>query len=57
MDEGEDIGWWVGYIEQNEDVYFFATRLRKSNEISNSNFGECRKSITLTILRQLNMLD
>lgn len=54
-DDGEDIGWWVGYIEKNEDVYFFATRLRKNNEIPNPEFGACRKSITKNILKQLKI--
>lgn len=56
-DGGKDIGWWVGYIERDENVYFFATRLIKSREISNPNFGSCRKVITRTILKQLNIIE
>jgi beta-lactamase class D len=56
-DEGKDTGWWVGYIERDENAYFFATRLIKSREISNHSFGNCRKEITKTILRQLHIIE
>jgi beta-lactamase class D len=56
-DGGKNIGWWVGYIERDENVYFFATRLLKSREKPNPNFGSCRKVITRTILRQLNVIE
>ena len=54
--KGQDIGWWVGYIEKDENIYFFATRLKKERSESNPNFGNCRKEITLKILKQLNLL-
>ena len=54
---GIDIGWWVGYVEEDDNVYFFATRLMKDREINNLDFGRCRKDITRTILRQLEIID
>jgi len=27
--EGKDLGWWLGYLETKENVFFFATRLTK----------------------------
>ncbi|MBD3274270.1 MAG: penicillin binding protein transpeptidase domain-containing protein [Candidatus Marinimicrobia bacterium] len=54
---GKDTGWWVGYIEVEEDVYFFATRIMKPRNRSNPNFGECRKEITKNTLRQLEILE
>ncbi|MGE0567015.1 MAG: penicillin-binding transpeptidase domain-containing protein [Bacteroidia bacterium] len=56
-DGGKDIGWWVGYVERNDNVYFFATRLIKKREVPNSNFGSCRKEITLNILRGMEIID
>lgn len=56
-DGGKDTGWWVGYIEQEGNVYFFATRLIKDREVHNPNFGNCRKDITKSILRQLDIID
>jgi beta-lactamase class D len=55
--QGEDIGWWVGYVERNENVYFFATRLIKKRTDSNPRFGECRKTITKTVLKQLGAIE
>ena len=56
-DGGKDTGWWVGYVERDDNVFFFATRLIKNREIANPNFGRCRKEITKTILKQLNILE
>jgi len=56
-DGGKDTGWWVGYVERKENVYFFATRLIKDRKEVNPNFSKCRKEITKTILSQLNILE
>lgn len=55
-DGGKDTGWWVGYIEKNDHVYFFATRLIKARSEANPNFGRCRKEITKAIFRELGVL-
>ncbi len=52
-----DTGWWVGYVERKDNVYFFATRLIKDVKIYNPDFGNCRKKITKTILKQLRIID
>lgn len=54
--EAQDIGWWVGYVEKKDNVYFFATRVQKPIEISNDNFMDCRKEITRQVLTELNIL-
>ncbi|HEX8315496.1 MAG TPA: penicillin-binding transpeptidase domain-containing protein [Flavisolibacter sp.] len=54
--EGKDWGWWIGYVEQKDNAYFFATRVTKDRSIKNERFGSCRKEITKEILRQLNVL-
>jgi beta-lactamase class D len=54
--EALDIGWWVGYVEKKDNVYFFATRVQKPVEITNEKFMECRKEITRNILAELNIL-
>lgn len=56
-DGGKDTGWWVGYVERPNNVYFFATRLIKDRTTSNPSFGRCRKDITKEILRQMGVLD
>lgn len=50
---GEDIGWWVGYLETKDNVYFFATRLIKSENDKNPNFLNGRKEITKLILKDI----
>jgi beta-lactamase class D len=55
-DGGIDSGWWVGYVENKENTYFFATRIAKKRTESNPNFGQCRKTITKTILKQIKAI-
>ena len=54
---GIDLGWWVGYVEYQHHPYFFATRISKDRKTINPAFGQCRKDITLGMLRQLGYLD
>lgn len=53
----KDTGWWVGYIERSDNVYFFATRLIQNRKTKNPNFGECRKEITRAVLKQMNIIE
>jgi len=55
--EGNDIGWWVGYVTNKNDVFFFATRINKRRTDINPEFGNCRKNITKSVLRQLNAIN
>ena len=43
---GVNIGWWVGYVEKDDNVYVFATRLLQDQEQRTADFGICRKRIT-----------
>jgi beta-lactamase class D len=56
-DGGKDIGWWVGYVERDDNVYFFATRLMKERKVLNPDFGNCRKKITKSILKQMRIIE
>lgn len=49
-------GWWVGYIENKNGAYFFATRLLQDRKLNASNFGNCRKEITKSVFRDLNVI-
>lgn len=46
------IGWYVGYLEQNEHVYFFATNL----DINSNNALTARSEVTRRCLRDLGLL-
>ncbi len=54
---GKDTGWWVGYVERDDNLYFFATRLIKDINQLIPGFGKCRKEITKTILRQMQIME
>ena len=50
--DGQDVnGWFIGYIEINDDTYFFATNIQKDSEATGSKAAE----ITKTILSDLNL--
>jgi beta-lactamase class D len=56
-DGGKDTGWWVGYVERKDNVYFFATRLIKDRSSLNPAFASCRKEITRSVLKQLKVIE
>lgn len=49
-------GWWVGYIVNKDEPYFFATRLLQDRKFSSSDFGSCRKEITKSVFKDLNII-
>lgn len=51
---GKDIGWYIGYLERDENVYFFATNIESPE--AQENFGKARKEITLNILKALKII-
>ncbi|PUV23915.1 penicillin binding protein transpeptidase domain-containing protein [Sphingobacterium athyrii] len=51
--DGINTGWWIGYLTTNDNVYFFATRLRQYRKNNKPSFGNCRKEITLSVLKDL----
>lgn len=50
-------GWWVGYITNKNGTYFFATRLLQDRKLNSTNFGSCRKEITKSVFRDLNIIE
>ena len=48
------LGWYIGYLEKDSDVYFFATNI--SSPTSNAQFLEAREAITRNILKELGIL-
>lgn len=53
---GRDIGWWIGYLETKDNVYFFATRITKQVDEKNPQFSKARKEITKRVLSELGIL-
>jgi beta-lactamase class D len=50
-----DVGWYVGFIETKENVYYFANCIQTSN-LENQNFAQARKEITQNILKNLGII-
>lgn len=55
-ENGINTGWWVGYIENKNGTYFFATRLIQDRKLNSTNFGPCRKDITKSVFRDLGII-
>ena len=49
-----NIGWYVGYLEKNNNVFFFATNIETADP--EDNFGNARIEITKSILKSLKLL-
>jgi beta-lactamase class D len=54
MNSNKDLGWFVGFIETNNNVYYFSNCI-ESNKDSSPNFAIARKEITYRILKELNI--
>ncbi|MDX2302283.1 MAG: penicillin-binding transpeptidase domain-containing protein [Microscillaceae bacterium] len=50
-------GWWVGYVERENGIYFFATRLLQDRTYKRDDFGSCRKEITKKIFQNLKIIE
>ena len=48
-------GWFVGFLEQSENVYYFATQIEQKGENS-PGFARRRVEITETALQDLGLL-
>lgn len=56
MKGGKDIGWLIGYLENDTGSYAYATRITAdSNKVPND-FGKLRTTITLEAFRQLKII-
>ncbi|MGK7394646.1 MAG: class D beta-lactamase [Candidatus Cyclobacteriaceae bacterium M3_2C_046] len=53
---GNNNGWFVGYLEQNDQVYFFATNIIPGEAFNLNMFGLIRKTITEKGLKVLGVL-
>lgn len=49
------VGWYVGYIEKNDNTYYFANCIQTSN-LEHPDFAKARIDITYFILNELNLI-
>lgn len=52
---GPNIGWFVGYVEKGDNVYFFATNVEHTSPVPDT-FASGRRRITEKILAELGIL-
>ena len=53
---GNNNGWFVGYLENGSDTYFFATNINPNADFNMDLFPMIRKEVTLEALRNLNLM-
>jgi beta-lactamase class D len=51
----QDVGWYVGYLETNEKVYYFANCVQ-SSDLKNTDFARSRIEIVYLNLKALNLI-
>lgn len=51
----EDIGWYIGYIEANNNVYYFVNCIQTKDSKA-TNFAKARIEIVYSILKELNII-
>jgi len=51
-----DLGWFVGYVEQGENVYFLATNVDPKEDFNMKNFLNIRLKITLDALKMSGII-
>ncbi|MBN2174475.1 MAG: class D beta-lactamase [Bacteroidales bacterium] len=54
--DGNNNGWFVGYLEKSGKVWFFATNVTPNEEFNMEMFPKIRKEITYTAFRRLGIL-
>ena len=53
---GNNNGWFVGFVEADDKVYFFATNIEPTEDFNLDMFGMIRKEITYKALKLLNFV-
>ena len=54
---GIDNGWFVGYVESNKNIYFFATNISPGKDFNMKLFASIRKKVTMESLNKINVLN
>ena len=51
-----NIGWYVGYVQEGDDIYYFANCIQ-TTEYDNPNFAKARIDIVYQVLKELKILN
>ncbi len=55
--DGLNTGWFVGYVERDENVYYFATKIRPNEGFDMSKFTSMRKTVTKLALKEMGIIN
>jgi len=53
---GKDIGWYIGYLETKNKVYYFANCIQSTDSL-NASFSIARTEIADRILKDLKLIE
>jgi len=57
MDNDKNNGWFVGYVETKNKLYYFATNVEPNPTFDMKLFPSIRKKITYQALKELKIID
>ncbi len=55
--QGNDNGWYVGYVEVNNEVFFFATNVEPKKDFNIDNFNSVRLEVTKEALKLMKIIE
>lgn len=54
----KDVGWFVGYIQKKDNVYYFATKISpRSHEMPRARFTPLRQEASISALRAMQIIE
>lgn len=57
MDDDKNNGWFVGFVEAKNKVFYFATNVEPNPSFDMALFPKIRKEVTYQALKQMNIID
>lgn len=55
--QGEKVGWFVGYVEVSDNVYFFATNITPKKGVESNDFAAARIQLTEDVFNELRIVE
>ncbi len=57
MRQGNNNGWYIGYVEVNNEVFFFATNVEPKKDFNLDNFNSVRLEVTKEALKLMKIIE
>lgn len=55
--DGANTGWFVGYVEKDKNIYYFATKIRPNEGFDMTKFASTRKKVTKEALKEMKIIN